>query len=186
MKNNEIEINNITDDMEAAGVSALIFSKSFGNTYSEIALNVYKAMEYARFMAKIKLTPDADISQPDVVEALIALNICIEQSNNRRIPDKEQIIWSQGTTLKPYISIETLKVIVKALSAYEAVKTNNGWIPIETAPRDETEILTWDGSYIRVATHAWDDEWSQGSDPSHTPTHWMPLPKPPTSETENE
>jgi len=71
---------------------------------------------------------------------------------------------------------------------------NTGWQPIETAPRDGTRILAWDGvdqwivhwqdcsgvselaPSMGWATHydcgcmAYDQEF---------PTHWMPLPPPP-------
>lgn len=65
------------------------------------------------------------------------------------------------------------------------------WQPIETAPKDGTEILGWvygerwavckyhKNSMFKVegfATYGWDDgyEWAD-------PTHWMPLPDPPTT-----
>lgn len=57
------------------------------------------------------------------------------------------------------------------------------WQPIETAPRDDRiEILTWDGSSIRVAVYGWEDQWHTMGLPSHKPTHWMPLPPPPGDE----
>lgn len=59
-----------------------------------------------------------------------------------------------------------------------------GWQDISTAPRFE-EILTWDGKYVRCAYHAYDDVWMQGGDVGHEPTHWKPLPTPPTEEREN-
>jgi hypothetical protein len=72
------------------------------------------------------------------------------------------------------------------------------WLPIETAPKDGTEILTWDGKDYKFCqwldvSEIWDDKrkmgWSSGYDyeyMSHymeNPTHWMHLPNnPPTSE----
>jgi hypothetical protein len=66
------------------------------------------------------------------------------------------------------------------------------WQPMETAPRDGTDIIVWDGE-IRTLTHwdkashvpiyGWltlvchDPEDMDLMDP--TPTHWMPLPEPP-------
>jgi hypothetical protein len=54
------------------------------------------------------------------------------------------------------------------------------WLPIETAPKDETEILIWYGERAVVARwessiEAWvDDEWRR-----YPATAWMPLPAPP-------
>lgn len=65
------------------------------------------------------------------------------------------------------------------------------WQPIETAPKDGTEILVWMGARILLAR--WDAEtyhkrprphwssfvmgrtWSR----DNQPTHWVPLPDPP-------
>lgn len=56
-----------------------------------------------------------------------------------------------------------------------------GWQPIETAPKDGTEILTWDGQdakILRWALGRWDD-WGEMPGALLPPTHWMPLPEPP-------
>jgi hypothetical protein len=69
----------------------------------------------------------------------------------------------------------------------------NSWLPIETAPRDGTEILAIsEDGVIRVcsAKMFWKDRWEVFRDdkhsPGHTwsiiPTHWMPLPAPPTQD----
>ena len=60
-----------------------------------------------------------------------------------------------------------------------------GWRPIETAPRDGTEVLANTSGLGRVVVY-WDDEESQwgtglGYLDRGAPTHWMPLPPPPTS-----
>ena len=62
------------------------------------------------------------------------------------------------------------------------------WQPIETAPKDGTEILVCgplrDGSGVYRDVTRWPNGWS-GKWPvaymhnSDEPTHWMPLPEPP-------
>lgn len=61
------------------------------------------------------------------------------------------------------------------------------WRPIETAPVDGTHVLVWDG-YVVLAHSSDPEHWyeSDSSDPVSGservhPTHWMPLPEPPTS-----
>jgi len=44
-----------------------------------------------------------------------AVEDCINLSAHPRFPDEEQIIWSQGTTTKPYIHIGMLKTILSLL-----------------------------------------------------------------------
>jgi hypothetical protein len=79
----------------------------------------------------------------------------------------------------------------------------SGWQPIETAPKDGTEIDVWCGGEFprRVTCASWREPtesewWSHGGDTidtpdacwhdcfgplgkDNTPTHWMPLPAPP-------
>ncbi len=66
---------------------------------------------------------------------------------------------------------------------------NNGWRPIETAPKDGTRILaTWDETWrndrphIEVCEAGEEGGWFYGyygDAPAIPPTHWMPLPEPP-------
>lgn len=75
-----------------------------------------------------------------------------------------------------------------------------GWQPIETAPRDGTDILVSGGThgneriscefhgakFSGVAIAYWDDQdkWFSGGDCDYYyPTYWMPLPTPPTGAT---
>ncbi len=69
------------------------------------------------------------------------------------------------------------------------------WQPIETAPRDGSSVLLFDGE--RVSYGGWIDVEAQGCEESeadlisegwwsvdlreNAPTHWMPLPDPPVA-----
>ena len=65
----------------------------------------------------------------------------------------------------------------------------NEWQPIETAPRDGTEILLFDADTdptIYVGGYDYDGRYwfysellAQDVVGEATPTHWMPLPEPP-------
>ena len=67
------------------------------------------------------------------------------------------------------------------------------WQPIETAPKDGTPILIYEPPYFDATPHAtyvcsWDtykEAWVEHSGECYAqyePTHWMPLPEPPTQE----
>ena len=65
------------------------------------------------------------------------------------------------------------------------------WQPIETAPKDETGILVVSGGVVGEANYKdydgyepgwfWINTYPQDSDPID-PTHWMPLPDPPSGD----
>ena len=69
-----------------------------------------------------------------------------------------------------------------------AKKANNGWKPICEAPRDGTKVLgtwasTWpDSPHIEAVTCNGEYWWYayDGDSPSVPPTHFQPLPEPPT------
>lgn len=54
------------------------------------------------------------------------------------------------------------------------------WQPIETAPRDGTWLLLWDGG-CRLIGHFYPPEgrWDNADGDELKPTHWTPLPEPP-------
>lgn len=68
-----------------------------------------------------------------------------------------------------------------------------GWQPIETAPRDGTQVLatwgyTWEVNrpHVEVCETGEEGIWFysyDGHSPQVPPTHWMPLPEPPTMQT---
>jgi hypothetical protein len=104
--------------------------------------------------------------------------------------------WAQdaasGKTDKiPYIDITDLISEVMKLRA--AAPVAQGWQPIETAPKDGTEVLLWlQPPYNSIEKARWFDLWGnwqigefpEDSDEycgigSALPTHWMPIPTPP-------
>jgi hypothetical protein len=65
----------------------------------------------------------------------------------------------------------------------------NEWQPIETAPKDREEILVGvqsDQHFFRYVAYWTGDAWTVWGDMDATrsvkPTHWMPLPSPPSVE----
>ena len=61
------------------------------------------------------------------------------------------------------------------------------WQPIETAPRDGSEILLWDKEFEACAVGYFFEPFAQwvafpGCTEEVNPTHWMPLPQPPEEE----
>ena len=60
------------------------------------------------------------------------------------------------------------------------------WQPIETAPRDGTEILIWEKEFeaFSVGCFLGDEPFWYGFTYKDrvNPTHWMPLPEPPEEE----
>lgn len=65
----------------------------------------------------------------------------------------------------------------------------SGWKPIESAPKDGTQILLYAPAW-RAPNTGWtfgSDDWQacpyhHAGDPRWKPTHWMPLPDPPTED----
>lgn len=62
------------------------------------------------------------------------------------------------------------------------------WQPIKTAPRDGTVLLGWDGSNLATCYYFFDlNAWylevtgAYADDGFWQPTHWQPLPPPPTA-----
>lgn len=65
---------------------------------------------------------------------------------------------------------------------------NDNWQPIETAPKDGSQILLYgrvdsDRAFRHIGF--WSERWNDWLDMTMSfsvPTHWMPLPAPPESE----
>lgn len=85
------------------------------------------------------------------------------------------------------ISKEDAETLGDMFDAMEEEKRLNGWIKCEDSmpPEDKANsvrVLTWDGQTVREGRRYWDClmhsfRWD---DCYRMPTHWMPLPKPPT------
>ncbi len=64
---------------------------------------------------------------------------------------------------------------------------DDGWMPIESAPRDGSDFLAFDGDFIEVCKFvdgklllSWSgDPFSTSSNIDCDATHWQPLPAPP-------
>lgn len=91
-------------------------------------------------------------------------------------------------------SVDEFKNSEKMNASDDHVQSLNTWQPIETAPKDMTWILLY-GYGNGTHTHtvgAWNsdrDIWQVdkcGNVYMPDPTHWMPLPKPPTTEIEGD
>jgi hypothetical protein len=73
----------------------------------------------------------------------------------------------------------------------EKPEAQSGWQPMESAPKDGTQVIVWDGGQV-VAAHFDSSMWGNGwvewcyrsdADPV-TPKLWMPLPCPPNANTD--
>jgi hypothetical protein len=102
--------------------------------------------------------------------------------------DKEDIM-ATGAILNN--GRKAIKSAIAALPA-PAGESVTGWQPIETAPKDGTEIWAFNGEQARMkwfdaddqdegySLWIWADELSCDVDPSpEQPTHWQPLPAAP-------
>lgn len=74
--------------------------------------------------------------------------------------------------------------LIEELDRLAEAEARKNWQSIETAPKDGTSVLVYDG-------HIWIAEWYEtndrikgwwAQDHSCNPTHWMHLPEPPNSE----
>lgn len=54
------------------------------------------------------------------------------------------------------------------------------WRPIETAPKDGTHVLAFHNGPIWTVWWSDTQMWHDSNDYDYRPTHWMPLPNPPS------
>jgi len=74
------------------------------------------------------------------------------------------------------------------LGKLKALQPSHGWLPIDTAPKDGTEVLVWrPKENAQSRAHVGVDFYSEQyrswykSRTNQQPTHWMPLPTPPVT-----
>lgn len=71
----------------------------------------------------------------------------------------------------------------KRVSRQIKEQSRQQWKPIETAPKDGTEVVVVDIDGDRFIASSIDGQnWYDGFFPIYHPTHWMPLPAPPMSD----
>ena len=94
----------------------------------------------------------------------------------------------------PHVAMQPAKNLADdeaSAAAAAAWNQRSAWQPIETAPRDGTEVFVWDGAKAVVAVSEHDffgdvihwpiDEWGdkRRDQPPVDGIHWQPLPSPP-------
>lgn len=106
---------------------------------------------------------------------------------------RERARWKAGDTVtvpdyRPLV-VENLTMDEKAGSyaATPIYPPGTWWQPIATAPKDGTVILgahLWPSGNADIYTCKFVDEWTDdmGDAVELPPTHWLPLPPPPTTE----
>jgi Lar family restriction alleviation protein len=86
-----------------------------------------------------------------------------------------------------FIKAKRLVDAEASAAAIAAWNQRSAWQPIETAPRDGTQILGWDGDARQIVWWCEGGRWiSDKLQEYHLgeredPTHWQPLPSPPTT-----
>jgi len=66
--------------------------------------------------------------------------------------------------------------------AWQAAQSlQDGWQPIESAPKDGTKVIICSSEYSPIVAAFKGSQWEKraGSFVAHLPTHWMPLPAAP-------
>lgn len=72
--------------------------------------------------------------------------------------------------------------VEKSAEGWRAAARDEGWLPIDSAPRDGTAILVVWAAHDDYAVVWWEaGEWCEASNDNVVAdmTHWMPLPAPP-------
>ncbi len=83
------------------------------------------------------------------------------------------------------LMIEQVQLHKDELAAARARLAVPAWQPIETAPKDGSQVLVWDDGAMFISW--WNEEehaWIDNGPVQPPPTHWMPLPPPPAAQGE--
>lgn len=98
-------------------------------------------------------------------------------------------IWEEFERIRSEFSESVLKDLPRDLSSNHdhylyGIAKKNKWQPIETAPKDGTNILVYSESIGRmIAWYKFNNypfgDWVNLRFDIISPTHWMPLPEPP-------
>ena len=81
--------------------------------------------------------------------------------------------------------VSSTEMLWEETAAAAAWNQRSAWQPIETAPRDGTKILAWDGDEPQIVWWCdggrWISDYLQEYHPGEReyPTYWQPLPSPP-------
>jgi hypothetical protein len=74
----------------------------------------------------------------------------------------------------------TIKKLLREADVAYLRPTLVQWLPIGTAPEDDTDVLVFCNGNVLIGSFAAGMWWiQQASYEKHDPTYWMPLPKPP-------
>lgn len=106
----------------------------------------------------------------------------------------EETIYSEGMTEDVYYGIScTVSQVIREIRALSSQPVSDGWMPIETAPKDGTVIQVWHQVHKCPISVLWKDDgfpyrgerlnWYERSYTTAWPerafTHWRPLPASP-------
>jgi hypothetical protein len=95
---------------------------------------------------------------------------------------KLNTLASRLTEMGEYEAVDLIDTVVARLTPAPA-EAGEGWMPIESAPKDGTVVIATDGKAVQESYFsgtAWRAS-SRQSELWSSPTHWRPLPAPPAA-----
>lgn len=144
----------------------------------------------ARRMKRSATVIRSILAAPSQPQPAQAVDVGAKGTPERRLFDLARE-WGDNKihTYRLMASIEAIIAEVRALSGEKAGPAGDGWLPIETAPKDGRELilLLTPSRFPQVAwSNTW---WTAGFSVECKPTHWMrlePLPASPAPDKEGE
>jgi hypothetical protein len=113
----------------------------------------------------------------DAGTGLIELPTDMPYENKSKYPP--YVLASDYESLEAELDATLDSAEVQAKSAWDQVKSL-AWQPIDTAPKDDTQVLLWwDGRYLIGSFIYGKFSSTEDYDPDGQPTNWCPLPDPP-------